>query len=216
MSILLKDQAEYLNSFIEEEDPLILEMEEFAREKNIPIVLKDASLFINQLIRIKEPKRVLEIGTAIGYTAINIARNLQGEGMVDTIEISEENSERAIRFIERSGVKENIELITGDALNVIPVLRKRYDIIFLDADKHVYREAFDLSIPLLSEGGVIIVDNLLWHGYAASEEVPEKYQKSTKNIREFNKYFMTLKGFTTSIVPIGDGLGIAIKSKDFN
>lgn len=209
--ILYPEQIKYLESFRVKADPLIEEMELYAGNNSVPILSYHASQFLQQIVLIKQPVRVLEIGTAIAYSAINIARHLPDDGVVDTIEISAENAETAKSFIKKSGLENKINIITGDALVVIPQLKSAYDLIFLDADKHIYVEAFEKSIRILNKNGVVFIDNLLWHGYAASEDVPESYKKSTQNIREFNNYFMSLKDFHTAILPIGDGIGLGIK-----
>ncbi len=114
-------------------------------------------------------------------------------------------------FIMKSGLNNKIKLLEGDAVNVMPQLKKKYDIIFLDADKEDYKRLFDYSLVLLRKGGVMVVDNLLWHGYAASSRVPKNYRDSTRHIREFNLLFMNQPNLKTTIIPVGDGLGIGVK-----
>ena len=157
------------------------------------------------------PKRVLEIGTAIAYSSIRIARNLKKKGIVHTIEKSKDNIVLAKGYIKKSGVEEKIKILEGNALEIIPDLEKKYDFIFLDADKNEYSRLFELSSVLLKKGGVIIVDNLLWHGQAAAEKVPAKYKTSTEYIRNFNKEFISNSRIKASIIPVGDGLGIGVK-----
>jgi predicted O-methyltransferase YrrM len=131
--------------------------------------------------------------------------------MIHSIEKSEDNIKIALENIEKSGLSKKIKLIQGDALTVMPQLGKKYDFIFLDADKEDYKRLFDYSMILLRKGGVIVVDNLLWSGYAASNRVPAKYSKSTKHIREFNNIFILQQNLDSIIIPIGDGLGLGIK-----
>ncbi len=209
--ILFPSQTKYLQNFIKEDDALILEMEKFASEKNIPILYPESAAFLEQLIRIARPRRVLEIGTAIGYSTIRIARCLRKKGIVHSIEKSEPNINLANEFIKRSGNEEKIKIIPGDAINVLPTLTKKYDFIFLDADKEDYKKLFDYSLILLKKGGIIFIDNLLWHGYAASKDVPSEYKNSTKLIREFNKYFTSQANLNAAILPVGDGIGLGIK-----
>jgi len=204
-------QFKYISSFRKESDNLLMEMEAYAQENNVPILYWQSAEFIEQIIRMLDPKRVLELGTAIAYTAIRIARELKGKSQVHTIEKSTNNISTAKRFIQKSRVGMKIKLLEGDALNIMPQLKKKYDLIFLDTDKEDYKRLFDYSMVLLKRGGVIIVDNLLWQGYAASSRVPQKYKESTKNIREFNKIFMNQPNLKATILPIGDGLGFGIK-----
>jgi len=209
--ILFPSQTNYLQKFTREEDSLILEMEKFAHEKKIPILYPDSASFLEQMILITRPRRILEIGTAIAYSSIRMARCLKKKGMVHTIEKSEPNIKLASDFIKRSGYEDKIKIISGDALNILPALNKKYDFIFLDADKEDYDKLFEYSMILLKKGGIIFIDNLLWHGYAASKEVPKEYKTSTKLIREFNKLFTSQANLKTSILPIGDGIGLGIK-----
>ena len=212
-NILYSSQQKYINSFRNEEDELTLEMEEYARKKSVPILSWDSANFLEQLIVMHKPKRVLEIGCAIAYSTIKIAKNLKKNGTVDTIEVSKENIKKAKEFIEKSSVKSKINIIEGDALEEMPNLSNKYDFIYLDADKEDYEKLFYFSIMLLKKNGIILVDNLLWHGYAASSKVPPKYRNSTKYIREFNKLFLSHPTLKSTLLPIGDGLGLGIKVK---
>jgi predicted O-methyltransferase YrrM len=209
--IFYPSQENYISSFRKEQDELNGEIEAFAKEHNIPILSWQSAEFIEQLVLITNPKRVLEIGTAIGYTTIRIAKNLKKKSVIHSIELSEEHIESANNFIERSGEGEKIKLIEGDALSVMPRLKKKYDLIFLDSDKEDYKRLFDYSMVLLKSSGVIVVDNLLWQGYAAASKVPSKYKSSAKSIKEFNKIFSEQPNLRTTILPIGDGLGLGIK-----
>ena len=209
--ILPPSQEQYLLKLRKEDDPLILEMEDYAKEYKIPILSWQSVEFLEQMIRISKPKRVLEIGTAIAYSTIRIARNLKKKAVVHSIEKSEDNIEKARENIEKSGLEEKISLFYGDALSIVPQLKKKYDFIFLDADKEDYKRLFDYSLVLLKKGGIVFIDNLLWHGYAASKRVPQNYKTSTKHIRDFNLVFTSQENLKTSILPIGDGIGIGVK-----
>jgi predicted O-methyltransferase YrrM len=209
--IILSSQLEYISSFRKPCDTLIEEMEAYAKEHNVPILSWQSADFLEQLVLLKEPKRVLELGTAIAYSTIRIARMLQGKSVVHSIEKSADNIAIAKDFIAKSGLADRIKLLEGDAMNVMPQLKKKYDIIFLDADKEDYKRLFDYSLVLLRRGGVLVVDNLLWHGFAASVRVPQEYKESTRHIREFNLLFMNQPNLKSSIIPVGDGLGIGVK-----
>ena len=209
--ILFPAQAEYLNHFANHKDPLIIEMEKFAHENNVPILDQNSSAFMEVLIKMLRPKRVLEIGTAIAYSSIRIARTLRKKGIVHTIEKSDDNIALAKDYIQRSEVEDKIKILAGNALDIMPGLDKKYDFIFLDADKNEYAKLFELSLALLKKGGVIMVDNLLWHGLAAADKIPPKFQTSTNHIRNFNKEFMNRPELKASIIPVGDGLGIGVK-----
>ena len=209
--ILYPAQFKYLYQFKDQNDPLINEMEKYALDHNIPILDWQSAAFMEFLISTIKPKRVLEIGTAIAYSSIRIARNLKKKGMVHTIEKSKDNISLAKGYIKKSGLEEKIKILPGNALEIMPELEKKYDFIFLDADKNEYSKLFQLSLPLLKKEGVIFIDNLLWHGQAAAEKVPAKYKTSTEYIRNFNKEFVANTRLKTSIIPVGDGIGIGVK-----
>jgi predicted O-methyltransferase YrrM len=209
--ILYPAQIKYLESYRKKDDKLIVEMEEFAEKHHVPILDWHSVELIENLVLTHKPDRVLEIGTAIAYTTIRIARCLDKNSRIHSIEKSTDNIKLALENIEKSGLDKKIKLIQGDALSIMPQMKKKYDFIFLDADKEDYKKLFDLSMLLLRKGGVIVVDNLLWHGYAASTSVPAKYKNSTKHIRDFNKIFILQKNLHSMIIPIGDGLGFGIK-----
>jgi predicted O-methyltransferase YrrM len=192
-------------------DELLKEMEIFAAEKKIPILDWKAAEFMEQLILISRPGKVLEIGTAIGYSSIRIAGKLRKGSSLDTIEKSMNNIVLAEKYIKRSGLKSRINILKGEALDIIPALDDDYDFIFLDADKHDYEKLFVYSLMILRKGGILFVDNLLWHGYAASGTVPASYRRSAKLIREFNTMFVNESTLNAAIFPIGDGIGVGIK-----
>jgi predicted O-methyltransferase YrrM len=209
--IILSTQLDYISSFRKKTDTLIEEMETFAKEHNVPILSWQSAEFLEQLVLMQNPRRVLELGTAIAYSTIRIARRLKGKSVIHSIEKSADNVAVAKDFIAKSGLMSKIKVLEGDAVNVMPQLKKKYDIIFLDADKEDYKRLFDYSLVLLRKGGIMVVDNLLWHGYAASTRVPSQYKESTQHIREFNLLFMNQPNLQTSIIPVGDGLGIGVK-----
>lgn len=207
-------QLDYLQKFRKEEEQIILDMEFFAKENNIPILDLQSAEFLELLIQLLKPKRVLEIGTAIAYSSIRIARSLSKKGILHTIEKSKDNIERANENILKSGLQNKITLFEGEAKEIIPTLDKKYDLIFLDADKEDYKYLFDYLIIMLKKNGLIFIDNLLWHGFVASLRVPKNFKKSTKHIREFNEYFMNYPNLKTTILTIGDGIGLGIKTKN--
>ncbi|MFH1196019.1 MAG: O-methyltransferase [bacterium] len=212
-NILFPSQKKYLLENRHQPDSLLIEIEKFAFENRVPILDWHAAEFLAQLIQIKRPKNVLEIGTAIAYSSLIIARNLRKKGCIDTIEKSIDNIAIAHNNIEKAGLKEKINILEGDALSIMPTLSKKYDFIFLDADKEDYEKLFYFSLMVLKEKGIIFIDNLLWKGFTAASSVPKEFKKSTKLIRCFNKIFLSQKTLHSSILPIGDGIGLGIKSK---
>jgi len=210
-NIIYPTQLEYLTQNRKEENSFILELETFAKENKVPILNWNAAELLEQLVKIKSPKKVLEIGTAIGYSTIRIARNLKGDSSIKTIELSSENITIAKSNFIKSGIKKRIKQLEGNAMQILPTLKSNYDFIFLDADKKYYIKLFKLSLKILKQEGIIFVDNLLWQGYTASKTVPEKFLNSTNQIRKFNKIFLSEPMLETTILPIGDGIGLGIK-----
>jgi len=210
-NVLYPSQKKYLESFIPAKDKLITDLENFAKENRVPILDKLSAEFLEQMVLMTNPKNVLEIGTAIAYSSIRIARLLGEKGKLITLEKSKPNLKLATANIKQAGLQDKIEICFGDALDIMPRLKQKFDFVFLDADKQDYMKLFDLSIPLIKKNGVIFIDNLMWYGYAAKKTVPKKFRNSTRHIREFNEYFMKHPSLKTSLQPIGDGIGIGIK-----
>ena len=211
-NILFNEQIDYLQSNLINNNPLLTEMEEFANHNNIPILEQISANFLEQVVRIYKPKSFLEIGTAIGYSTIRVSKISNNQTIIDTIELSKDSIKLAKKFFDKSGEQNKINLIEGNALNIIPTLQNKYDFIFLDSDKKDYEELLYISFEKLEKGGIILVDNLLWKGFVASKNVPENYKTSTEIIRKFNKLFLNFPGLISSILPIGDGLGLGIKN----
>ena len=211
-SILNQAQEKYLNHFRITDDLLIKEMEEYARKHKVPILSWQSADLLEILIKMMKPKRVLEIGTAIAYSSIRVAKNLGKKAVLHTIEKSRDNVKIAKGNITKAGLDDKIEILEGDALNIMPQLTKKYDFIFLDADKEDYMQLYNYSLILLKKNGLIFIDNLLWHGYAAVDEVPPEYRDSAKHIKEFNEVFLHQKELKTTIVPVGDGIGLGVKA----
>lgn len=209
--IVFSNQEKYLTTLRNKPDALIAEMEEFALENQVPILNWNAAELLEMLVRNSKPKRVLEIGMAIGYSSIRIARQLKKKSILHAIEKSKVNIELAAAYIDRAELTDKIQITEGDALAIMPEMKKKYDFIFLDADKQDYEKLFHYSLKLLKKNGIIFIDNLLWHGFAAARNVPAKQKKSTQIIREFNKLFLNTPSLQSTIIPLGDGVGIGIK-----
>lgn len=213
MNILDSSIEKYLVSVSTTTDALLTDMEIFASENNIPILDKNSIRFLEILVKSTKPKSVLEIGTAIGYSTIRIVKCLSDDCKITTIEKSGDNIVHAKKYFARASVENKIDLLFGDAKNILPEIRTKFDLIFLDADKKDYVELFNLSLPLLSVGGIYIADNLLWGGYIAKAQVPKKEKPATERIKKFNEIFLATEKLNSTILPIGDGIGFGVKVK---
>lgn len=209
--ILFPEQKTYLEKLRKENREILFELEKYALENSIPIINWNAAELLEQLIAIHKPKRVLELGTAIGYSAIRMAYQLTPGATIDTIELSKHSVPIAEANIKKTGFEDVIKIHFGAAEKIIDILEPAYDFIFLDVDKKDYETLLSRALKLLNKGGVLFVDNLLWQGYAADDDVPEKYKVSSEQIRNFNLLFKSEETLQTTILPVGDGVGIGIK-----
>ncbi|HEV7892979.1 MAG TPA: O-methyltransferase [Pyrinomonadaceae bacterium] len=210
-AIIRPEQAEYLDRLTPDNTGLLAEMEEYAAEHRVPIADREVARFVEITARSCGARRVLEIGMAIGYTALHLARALPEGGEVVTIEPSEEMIERSEHYLGRAGLRERVTIERGYALEVIPRLTGEFDIIFLDAVKQEYAGYLEHSLPLLRAGGVVLADNLLWGGQVAGEIRSEDQTASTQALREFNQVFIRHPQLLAVVLPVGDGLGYAVK-----
>jgi len=207
-AILQREQAEYLDQLLPQGDRLLTEMEAYAAEHRVPIADREVAAFIEITARTAGAKRALEIGMAIGYSVVHLVRGMGDGSLVVTIEPSDEMIRAASDYLERAGLIDQVRIERGKALDVIPRLNESFDLLFIDAVKEEYRQYLDLGLPRLRNGGVVIVDNLLWGGKVASEDS----ESSTVALREFNQYFVNHPQLRALVLPVGDGLGYAVKA----
>lgn len=212
--IIHQEQEEYLEGLLPKRDLLLQEMEHFASEHGIPIADPEVATFLEITVRAIRAERVLEVGTAIGYADIFMARAMSPGGLVVTIDISAEMIGKAKAYVKRAGLQDRVEFHKGPALAVIPTLDGPFDLVYLDAVKEEYRAYLDLALPLTRTGGVIVCDNVLWRGQVASGRLlADHYRRSTEALRGFNDYFVHHPQFLAQILPVGDGLAYGVKVK---
>jgi predicted O-methyltransferase YrrM len=210
-AILRPEQAEYLERLTPENVGLLAEMEAYAAEHRVPIADREVARFLEITARSIAARRVLEIGMAIGYSVVHLARSLPADGEVVTIEPSEEMTARSEDYLGRAGLRERVRIERGRALEVLPRLGGAFDVVFLDAVKEEYAQYLELSLPLLRVGGVVIADNLLWGGQVAGEIREPGQTASTQALREFNHLFVRHPQLLSVVLPLGDGLGYGVK-----
>ena len=198
---------DYLYSMLPKRDPVLAEMEEYASERNIPIVGPAVARVLQQLAMAINARTVFELGSAIGYSTIWWAQAVGENGRVIYTDGDAKNAERARAYFSRAGVARQITLHTGDALEYLSEQKQEFDIIFNDVDKDDYPRVLRLIAPRLRKGGLFITDNVLWSGRVA-EKNPDA---TTKAILDFNRKLYDSKEFYTTIMPIRDGLAVALK-----
>ena len=205
----LKEANEYIAGKIKEKDELILEMEAYAQEYNVPIVTKEVAEYLRFLVSSYKIKNILEIGTAIGYSGILMAKEIkENNGKLYTIEIDEERYNLAQENFKKSGLS-NIISIKGDALEEVKKINDTFDFIFIDASKGHYMEFFEDSYKLLNEGGIIFIDNIMFRGYLY-KEYPKRFKTIVKRLDSFIDYLYK-RDDRFVLLPFGDGVGLCFK-----
>lgn len=195
---------EYLMRLAPESDPSLLAMEARAKELAFPIVDRLVGRLLYLLTRIKQPQLVVELGSGFGYSAWWFARAISITGTVVTTDYDQANINFARRMFRENGLVDRIEFRTGNALEIGREYRD-IDILFIDIDKHQYREAIETMIPHLAKNALVIADNALWYGKVAEgEDDPE-----TRGIRDFNAFMFDRRDFFSTIVPVRDGVLLA-------
>jgi caffeoyl-CoA O-methyltransferase len=199
---------DYMYSLLPKREPVLQEMEDYASKHDIPIVGPAVARVLQQLALAINAKTVFELGSAIGYSTIWWAQAVGEKGRVIYTDGDPKNAERARGYFDRAGVSNRITLHTGDALEVLSEQKQQFDVIFNDVDKEDYPRVLRLIPPRLRKGGLFITDNVLWSGRVAEKNPKES---RTKAILEFNRLLYNSGDFFTTILPIRDGLAVALK-----
>jgi caffeoyl-CoA O-methyltransferase len=199
---------DYLYSMLPPRDEVLVEMEAQADKRKISIVGPAVGRVLHQLALINRAKTVFEMGSAIGYSTIWWARAVGEGGLVFYTDGDRKNAEEARRNFERAGVASRITIKVGDALELLSEEKQEFDIIFNDVDKEDYPRVFRLALPRLRKGGLFVTDNVLWSGKVAEKNPKEA---RTKAILEFNRLLYSAQDLFTTILPIRDGVAVAVK-----
>ncbi|OEF98911.1 hypothetical protein BHF71_03005 [Vulcanibacillus modesticaldus] len=201
----------YLTQLMPIEDSLLIELQQQGLKDEVPIIQIPSIRLIEVISNIIQPKVIIELGTAIGFSAIWLAKAFPN-ATIHTIERNSKMIKQAKENIKKAGLTDRITLHEGDAVEILPSLPK-VELIFIDAAKGKYKEFFNLAFPLLNVGGIFIFDNILFRGYVADQEICQS-KPMLRKIRNFNDFIATHKKVKTSFVPIGDGLAICYKLEE--
>jgi predicted O-methyltransferase YrrM len=211
---LIKEELQtYIENKILPRNELLQEMEEYALVNNVPIMELIGMETLLQLLRIHNPSVILEVGTAIGYSALRMSYVLPAAKII-TIERDEERANKAETYINRAEKSSNVILIKGDALEVEDIIKVNgpYDAIFIDAAKGQYQRFFEIYSQYLNENGIIITDNILFRGLVCEDHIENKRIRSlVKKIDAYNEWLMNHPDYDTAILPVGDGIAISKK-----
>lgn len=208
MSITYDYIDDYLYRMAAPRDLLLEKMEEYADSNAVPIIGPLVGRLLYNLAKVSQSRKILEIGTAIGYSGIWLARAIAPlKGSLTTIDMDPERVKIAKKNISDAGLGQSVKVVEGNVLKVLPTLREEFDMIFLDSDKDVYPDAFKMSLPMLRKGGLFVADNALWGGDVAKGGK----SKDTQSMIKFNRLVSESPGLSTVIVPLRDGVLVSLK-----
>jgi caffeoyl-CoA O-methyltransferase len=203
------DVEEYLYSLLPKRDAVIEEMEEFAAKNRVPIIGPAVARLLSLLVRISGAKRIFEMGSAIGYSTIWLARAAGPRAEVFYTDGNPENAKRAQEWFRKARVAKRIRVQTGDALALVRKASGKFDFVFIDVDKHQYPDAMREALPKLKRGGLLITDNTLWSGKAARPAAAD--DKNTLGVQQFNRLVYASKELYPVLIPLRDGVTVAQK-----
>ena len=191
----------------------LLKIKQKALEEHIPIIMDDTLEVIAKILTEKKPEKILEIGTAVGYSAICFSEYLKENGRIDTIERDEQREAEARENIKKVGVADKIRLYEGDAVEILPTLNEKYDVVFIDAAKGKYPFFLEQALRMLKDDGIILADNILYKGYVMSDYNKHKQRTAVTHLRQYIKEITENQELETEILEVGDGLAISRKIK---
>jgi len=180
-----------------------------ALEDKVPIIMDDTLEVVAKILNEIKPNKILEIGTAVGYSAICFSEYLQENGKIDTIERDTERVKEARENIKKAEVEDKINIYEGDAVEILPTLNDEYDVVFIDAAKGKYPFFLNQALRMIRQGGVIIADNVLYKGYVMSDYNKHKQRTAVRNLREYIAEITNNDKLETEILEVGDGLAIS-------
>lgn len=213
MSGITYDYMEqYIRQLIPEHSGILRDMECYAKENSVPIVQKETAKFLELMVTIKKPKKILELGTAIGYSAVLMYLTSDKECEITTVERDSEMIDRAKSNIEKYGFQNNIKILEGDCLEVLENLNDSYDMIFMDAGKGHYNHFLPHCLRLLKQDGIIVADNVLFRGMVASKDLIKRRKITiVKRMQSYLDMVSNDENLITSVLPMGDGIAVTTR-----
>lgn len=209
-SVFLQDDVDqYIYGLLPERDAVIKEMERHAAEHRVPIIGPAVARLLALLTQVAGAKRIFEMGSAIGYSTIWLARAAGPKGKVHYTDGDPANAQRARKYFKRAGVAKRIDVQVGDALELLKRAPGKFDLIFNDVDKHQYPDALKVAVPKLKRGGLFITDNTLWSGKAARPADAD--DRATLGVQEFNRLVYASKELYPVLIPLRDGVTVCRK-----
>ena len=205
--------ASYLRALETDSPPLLREMEQLAVRDHVPIIRRETASFLEVMVEMVQPRRVLAVGTAIGYSALRMLYRMPPEGKIVTLERLSGRAARARSFFQRAGAEERICLMEGDASQILPAIEGEFDLVFMDAAKGQYPAFLPEVLRLLRDGGVLLTDNVLQDGTILESRFAVTRRDRTIHTR-MREYLYELKHhpeLTTAILPVGDGVAVSVK-----
>ncbi len=198
----------YMDGLLPRRDSVLAEMEKYAKQHNVPIIGPACSRLMYLLAQAIGARRIFEMGSAIGYSTIWLARAAGPGAEVYYTDGDPANAERARNYFQRAGVEDRIRILTGDAIDLIDEVTGDFDFIFIDVDKHQYPAALRKALPRLKSGGLLVTDNVLWSGRV----LKAAKERDTRGVQQFNKIIYSSKELFPVIVPLRDGVAVCRKA----
>lgn len=207
MDIVHPEIDRYLHALAVSDDSVLVEMEQLAQAEDFPIVGAQVGRLLAQLTRLAGARRVLELGSGFGYSAFWFAHAVGRGGQVVMTDNSEQRAARARDFLDRAGIGDRVDSLTGDALEMVNDIEGPFDIVFNDVDKQTYPQALDAALTVLRPGGLFISDNMLWKGQVLDGHLDDA---STIGVRELTRRLFESGSFESTLFPIRDGVTVSI------
>lgn len=195
-------------------DDLLKIMEDYAKEHRLPIIEAEGAALLGATVAARQPQNVLEIGTAIGYSALIMAGRAGLDARITTMELDADRAAVAASFIRQAGLADQIEILVGDAADLLPGLAGRFDFVFIDAAKGQYLKYLELLLDKLAPGAVVFADNVLFRGWVRGGTPPRRIRTMVSRLRDYLAFVSTDPRFATTVFPVGDGVAISLYQEE--